>query len=133
MSAQYNLASLNQVRREIYRASSEMDSLLDEELSRWLDEVAMYNRCLSVKKPGSLGCGSVISLLSIRTTFDILGLSSGLCCTHNRATWTDRNTSDILLLFLFSIDVCISSNVLPSLWSLQACFRILVSSFVKFN
>lgn len=49
---------------------------------------------LSVKKPGCLGSGSKISLLSIRTTSDMLGLSSGCGWTHNNPICIARNTSD---------------------------------------
>lgn len=49
---------------------------------------------LRVKKSGCLGWGSSISLLSIKTTTDMLGLSSGYGWTHNNPIWIARNTSD---------------------------------------
>lgn len=69
-------------------------SLVEVELGAFLlDEVSASKRFLSVKNPGCLGHGNEPSLPNIRTTDDILGLSSGCCCTHNRPTWMDRNTS----------------------------------------
>ncbi|KAK4367537.1 hypothetical protein RND71_011329 [Anisodus tanguticus] len=60
-----------------------------------LDELsASADWLLPVKKPGSLGEDNGASLDNISTTDDMLGLSSGLCCTHNRPTWTDLCTSD---------------------------------------
>jgi hypothetical protein len=57
--------------------------LLDEEYSTGSDLFPTW-------KPGSLGSGNELSLLSIVTTEDMLGLSSGCCCTHKRLMWAQR-------------------------------------------
>ncbi|KAJ6753667.1 hypothetical protein OIU79_026493 [Salix purpurea] len=33
-------------------------------------------------------------LVNISTTVDIVGLSTGACCTHSKPTWITRKTSD---------------------------------------
>ena len=50
----------------------------------------------SKKKPGCLGWGNALSLPSITTTEDMLGLSSGRCCMHKRLRWMQCNSSDIV-------------------------------------
>ena len=48
----------------------------------------------SKKKPGFLGRGNAVSLPNTTTTDDMLGLSSGCCCTHKRLRWIQRSTSE---------------------------------------
>lgn len=53
--------------------------------SRLVDEESASTGFLSVKKPGCLGAGNEPSPPNISTTDAMFGLSSGCCCTHNRA------------------------------------------------
>lgn len=82
--------------RIFYRASNSVIVIsLIEDGSRWLDEDSALTGFLAMKKPGCLGLGNALSvLLNITTTDDIVGLSSGYCCTHNRLMWMHRITSD---------------------------------------
>lgn len=68
-------------------------SFFDDE-SFLLAEDSASTTFLSVKKPGCFGCGNIVSLPNMRTTVDMDGLSSGRCCTHKRATWMHRSTSE---------------------------------------
>ena len=54
--------------------------------SRFLDEESPPSGVFPATKPGCLGLCNELSLLNIRTTDDMFGLSSGLCCTHNKPT-----------------------------------------------
>lgn len=104
----------------LYRGSgNEIVSPLLDDLSRLLGEESMSEGSLSMRKPGSWGTGSAVSLLNIKTTVDMLGLLSGHCCTHNRPTWTDRDTwAGLQESFT---DLSISSNIgLSSLYCLHA-------------
>lgn len=78
---------------------------------------------LSVKNPGCLGSGSVISLHSISTTVGMLGLSSGCGCTHNNPICRTRRTSEGL--HSSTISSATSSKKSPSLYSFHACVRLL--------
>jgi hypothetical protein len=91
---------------------------LTEHDSGLLEEELASINFLSVKKPGSVGWGNVPSPLNIRTTVDMLGLSSGECCTHNRPTWIDLITS--VRSLVSTIKLSISSKGLPSLNSFHA-------------
>ncbi|GKV50568.1 hypothetical protein SLEP1_g57270 [Rubroshorea leprosula] len=64
--------------RNLYRGSNtkRLSSLVEDD-SGLLDEGFVTCDFLSIRKPGSLGCSKAISLLSIKTTYGILGLSSG--------------------------------------------------------
>lgn len=84
----------------------------------WLCDVFSWSRFLSLKNPGSFGRGNSMSLPSIITTADILGLSSGHRCTHNRPIWIDRNASREL--HEFSTNLSSNRMDLPSLNSIQA-------------
>lgn len=66
-----------------------------EGISRLIDTVSENKRFLSLKKPGCLGSRSNMSLLNIKTTTDMFGLSLGSCCTHNRPMCITLNTSEI--------------------------------------
>ena len=78
-----------------------------------------FRNFLSMKNPGCFGWGSDMSLHNIGTTVDMLGRSSGLCCTHNRLIWIDQTTSE--KLNDSTSDMSISSKDLPSWWWLHAC------------
>lgn len=92
-------------------------------LAEWESPLVEYEsdfkNFLSEKNPGCFGWGSDMSLHNIGTTVDMLGRSSGLCCTHNRLIWIDRTTSE--KLNDSTSDMSISSKDLPSLWRLHAC------------
>ena len=125
---QISINTLKHVFRQmLYRASSNVIvSPFVENPSCLIGEESISDRCLPVWKPGSLGSGSAVSLLNIKTTVDMVGLYSGHSCTHNRPTWIDRNTS-FGLHDSFS-ELSISSNCLSSLYSLHAWeFRSLVN------
>ena len=72
------------------------------------------------QNPGFLGCGidDAVSLFSIKTTVDIVGLSSARSWTHNNPTCTHRRTSDGENKL--RIDASTSSNAFPSFQSLHA-------------
>lgn len=100
-----------------------IENLLDKDNSCWLlDEESDSSCILSVKNPGCLGSGSSISLLNIKTTNDMFGLSSGCGCTHNNPIWIALNTSDGL--HDSKISLTISSTSFSSLYSLQAYAKI---------
>lgn len=90
-----------------------------EHVSILLDDDSCSKTFLSVKKPGSFASGNGISLLSINTTFDMLGLSSGLCCTHSKPTWMQRIASDKMQESFK--DSSINSDDFSSKCSLHAC------------
>lgn len=70
--------------------------------------------------PGCLGCGiDTKSLLNIKTTVDMLGLSSVCSWTHNRPTCMHLITSPAE--YDSPAAESISSNPLPSLYNFQAC------------
>jgi hypothetical protein len=72
------------------------------------------------QKPGFLGCGSdAVSLLSIKTTEDIVGLSSARSWTHKSPTCMHLNTSDSENES--PTDESIMSNARPSFHNCQAC------------
>ena len=61
-----------------------------------VEEQSLSMGVLPMQKPGLLGCVSATpSLLSIRTTSVIVGLSSLPSCTHKRPICIHRNTLDI--------------------------------------
>jgi hypothetical protein len=61
---------------------------LVEDISCLLGEGHASCESFSRKHSGFWGCGNaVLSLLNIKTTDDMLGLSLGRCCTHKRLTW----------------------------------------------
>ena len=125
---QISINTLKHVYRQmLYRASSNVIvSPFVEDPSCLTGEESISDRYLPVWKPGSLGSGSAVSLLNIKTTVDMVGLYSGHCCTHNRPTWIDRNTS--FGLHDSFTELSISSNCLSSLYSLHAWeFRSLVN------
>ncbi len=71
----------------LYRASNNVIvSPLVEDPSCIIGEESTSEKYLPVRKPGSLGSGSSVSLLNIKTTVDMVGLYFGHCCTHNRPT-----------------------------------------------
>jgi len=84
-----------------------------------LEAKAVPERPLRIKKAGFLGTGKfAVSLLSITTTFDMVGRSDGSSCTHKSAAFTHLRNSLVLQL---SRDVSsIKSNDLSSLHNLQA-------------
>ena len=61
------------------------------------EEKSGPSKFFSVKNAGCLGLGNVPSFPNMKTTDDMFGLSSGLCCTHNKPTSIDLKTSDGLL------------------------------------
>lgn len=84
-----------------------------------LEDESVSTSFLPRQNPGFFGNGNVaVSLLNIKTTDDITGLSSACSWTHKRPTWMHLNTSygahDSLT------DESISPNPFPSLHSLHA-------------
>ena len=70
-------------------------------------------------KPGCLGCGiDAVSLLNIKTTEEIVGLSSARSWTHIRPTCMHLSTSDTE--YESANDESISSSAFLSLHSLHA-------------
>jgi hypothetical protein len=83
------------------------------------EAVAVPERPLRIKKAGFLGTGKfAVSLLSITTTFDMVGRSDGSSCTHKRAAFTHLRNS--LVLQISRNVSSIKSNTLSSLHNLQA-------------
>lgn len=81
-----------------------------------LEEESFSAGFLPRQNPGFLGCGIVaFSLLSIKTTEDIVGLSSARSCTHNSPTCMHLRTSDGE--YELPMDESISSNAFPSFHS----------------
>lgn len=75
---------------------------------------------LSRQKPGFLGWGIVaVSLLNIRTTDDIVGLSSARSWTHKSPTCMHLNTSEGE--YESPTEGSIISDPFPSVHSFQAC------------
>lgn len=67
----------------------EDEAVPETPLSCSLEAKAMPERPLRIKKAGFLGTGKfAVSLLSITTTFDMVGRSDGSSCTHKSATFT---------------------------------------------
>jgi hypothetical protein len=61
---------------------------LEPELSIPRDDESVSKKHLSEYKPGLLGLGTnTLSPSNIKTTDDIVGLSSGCCWTHKRPIW----------------------------------------------
>jgi len=84
-----------------------------------LEQEAVPERPLRIKKAGFLGTGKfAVSLLSITTTFDMVGRSDGSSCTHKSAAFTHLRNS--LVLQLSRNVSSIKSNALSSLHNLQA-------------
>lgn len=70
-------------------------------------------------KAGFFGAGRAESLLSIVTTKDMVGLSTGSSCTHNSPTWMHLNIS--LLEFELRKEGSINSVDLSSFQTVHAC------------
>ena len=88
-------------------------------VSSCFEEESVSPGLLPRTKPGYLGSGiDAVSLLNIKTTEDIVGLSSARSCTHIRPTFMHLSTSDTE--YESANDESISSSVFPSLHSLQA-------------
>lgn len=104
----------------IYLASNTVIEKLFDKNGFWLldDEELYSTTSLSWKKPGCFGRGNGSSELSVSTTFDMFGLSSGLCCKHNRPTWIDLIIS--CEFWVLVINSATSSKDLPSLNNLHA-------------
>lgn len=60
------------------------------------DGVLEVDSLSSVKKPDRFGWGIEPSPRNMKSTDDILGLSSARCCTHNKPTVIDRVISETL-------------------------------------
>lgn len=84
-----------------------------------LDDESVSIGMLPRQNPGFLGCAIVaVSLLNIKTTEDIVGLSSALSCTHNSPTCMHLRTSDGKYE-LSIIDESINSKAFSSFHSFQ--------------
>lgn len=84
-----------------------------------LVEESVSTGFLPRQNPGFMGCCIVaVSLLSIKTTEDIVGLSSARSCTHNNPTCMHLRTSDGE--YDLSMEESISSNAFPSFHSFHA-------------
>jgi len=106
------------VQKVNYLASSCVMVISLAEILLWIDEELALPLSLVVKKPGSFGWGNSLSLPNIITTDDMLGLSLGLRCTHNRPICIERSAS--YKLHDSTIDSAMSSEDLPSVNSLHA-------------
>ena len=103
----------------LYRASScVIDISFVEDDWCLLDEESTSSEFFPIRKLGSLGSGSKLSLPNIITTNDMLGLSSGSCCTHKGLTWMQRNISGRVQEL--SEHISISSKGLDSLHNFHA-------------
>ena len=103
----------------LYRASSSViDISLVEDDWCLLDDESASSEFFPIRKPGSLGSDSKLSLPNIITTDDMLGLSSGCCCTHKRLTWMQRKISSRVQDS--SKHVSISSKGMPSFHNFHA-------------
>ena len=92
-----------------------------------LEAKAVPEKPLRIKKAGFLGTGKfAVSLLSITTTFDMVGRSDESSCTHKSAAFTHLKNS--LVLQISRNVSSIKSNALSSLHNLQAWnFEVQVS------
>lgn len=91
----------------------------EQDSSCLLDEESVSIGLLPRQNPGFFGCAIVaVSLLNIKTTEDIVGLSSALSCTHNNPTCMHLRTSDDKYE-LSIMDESISSKAFPSFHSFQ--------------
>lgn len=78
-----------------------------------LEDESVSAGFLPRQNPGVLGCCIVaVSLLSIKTTEDMLGLSSACSCTHSRPTCIHLNASEAE--YESPTDESTSSNPFPS-------------------
>jgi hypothetical protein len=99
--------------------SLEAKGVTERPLSCLLEAKAVPERPLRIKKAGFLGTGKfAVSLLSIKTTFEMVGRSDGSSCTHKSAAFTHLRNS--LVLQLSRNVSSIKSNALSSLHNLQA-------------
>lgn len=97
----------------------EDEAVPERPLSCSLEAKAVPERPLRIKKAGFLGTGKfAVSLLSITTTFDMVGRSAGSSCTHKSAAFTHLRNS--LVLQISRNVSSIKSNALSSLHNLQA-------------
>ena len=78
----------------IYRASNPVIVIsLVEDNCCLLDEEVESSESFPIRKLGSLGLGNKPSLSNIITIEDMLGISSGCCCTRKRPTWKEQKIS----------------------------------------
>lgn len=89
-----------------------------------LEDESVSTGFLPRQNPGFLGCCRVaLSLLSIKTTDDMLGLSSACSWTHSRPTCMHLNASEAE--YESPTTGSTSSNPFPSFHSFHACNRLI--------
>lgn len=89
-----------------------------------LEDESVSTGFLPRQNPGFLGCCIVaLSLLSIKTTEDMLGLSSACSCTHSRPTCIHLNASEAE--HVSTNDESTSSNPFPSFHSFHAWNKLI--------
>ncbi|RDY03970.1 hypothetical protein CR513_12394, partial [Mucuna pruriens] len=92
--SRYKFVEAQGVIKEFHVPKNE-DPTSEQHQLQWLyANTVCGNSLLTSYIKGTLGFGNNLSPFNIKTNDDMSGLSSGLCCTHNRPTSTHRMTSD---------------------------------------